>query len=254
MNHMITSMIVAALPFIASTAFSQVTLDPPSPKAFHDVRVKVPGTGLGTDLDSRSDSFEPRDTQVTITANKITVSPLMRGATDFGGVPTPQFEQLLGALPPGDYQLEIVKRALGRGSPGPVGGTISFTVPARDVNEPYDNYTDLWWSPSESGWGLGLFHHPSNKIFGTLYIYGSDGKPSWYVIPDGQFVSTNEYRGSIYRTTGPYYGGAFNPAQISVTAAGTAIIEFGAFDPTRAQIVFVIDGVAFNKSIQRQSF
>ncbi len=236
-------------------AVGPIALDPPDPKPFRDVRVKIAGAALGVDLDGRPDRFDPVDTQVTMSGNKITLSPLMTGAPDFSAsIPTPPLDQLVGALPPGDYLLEVLKRSQGRGSSGPVGGTIGFRVPSKSLTEPLSDYTDLWWVPSQSGWGLGLVHHPSNQIFGTLFVYGADGKPSWYVIPGGRFTDQTHFEGSIYRTTGPYFGVAFDPAQVGVTLAGTAQIAFDPYDSNAATVNFVIDGVVFHKSIQRQSF
>ena len=38
------------------------------------------------------------------------------------------------------------------------------------------DFTDLWWNPSESGWGLSLVQHPTRAMFGVWYTYGLDGK------------------------------------------------------------------------------
>lgn len=249
--------LVAALTFaaaaLAAPAVAQVSIDPPSPKAFHTVRVKVPASALGLDADGQPDHYESTETTVVMVGNKITVSPLMRGHTDFAS-PTPALDQAVGALPPGNYELEVVKRATGKGLPGKIGSTITFTVPARTVSEPIGNYTDLWWIPSESGWGFGLFHHPTHQMFGTLFVYGADGRPTWYVIPSGQFVDATRFEGQLYRTTGPYFGGPFNPAQVQPIPAGSAIIIFDQYDLDKASLTFVIDGVTFNKFVQRQSF
>ncbi len=42
----------------------------------------------------------------------------------------------------------------------------------------YD-YTDAWWVPTESGWGV-IFTQSNNFIFATFFIYGQDKKPTWY--------------------------------------------------------------------------
>jgi len=254
MKILFARLLVAAISFAATHVSAQIVLDPSSPVPFRDISVKVAGVSLGLDLDGRADNFDPRNTLVTMTLNKITVSPLMTGNTDFGGVPTPLLDQVIGAFPPGDYEVEVVKRAVGRGSSGPVGETMHFSVRAKAPTEPYVNYTDLWWNASESGWGLGIIHHPSHQIFATLYVYESSGKPTWYALPGGVFLTPTDFRGSLYRTTGPYYGGPFNPSQVNVTAAGTATISFDPFDSTKGVISFVIDGVPFEKLIQRQPF
>ena len=246
--------ITAALSLIGD-AFAQVTLEPANPKAFRDIRVKVPGSALGIDLDGRPDSYDPVDTQVTMAGNRITVSPLMRGAPDFSAaIPTPALDQFIGALPAGTYQIEVVRRASGRGSAGTVGSVLTFTVSPRQASEPLADYTDLWWVPAESGWGIGLFHHPSNQIFVTLFVHGADGKPAWYVIPSGEFVDPITYRGQIYKTTGPYFGGPFDPTQFHISPAGSGEINFDPYNLDKAAINFVIDGVRFVKFIERQSF
>ena len=242
-----------AIASFVSPAAAQVSIDPSNPRPFHTIRVKVPSSALGVDIDGQPDHYESAETTVVMTNNRITVSPLMRGRTDFGS-PTPALDQDVGALPPGNYELEVVKRATGRGSPGKIGATITFTVPARMASEPIANYTDLWWLPSESGWGFGLFHHPTHQMFGTLFVYGTDGRPTWYVIPAGQFVDATRFEGQLYRATGPYFGGPFNPSQVQPIAAGSAIIIFDQYNLDKASLTFVIDGVTFNKFVQRQSF
>lgn len=254
MKHQLVATFLAAAIAVPAICIGQVSIDPANPKPFHLIRVKVAPGGLGPDADGQTDTFNPGETQVTLAGNKITISPLMRGHVDFGGLPPVPFDQMIGAFPPGTYQVEIIRRATGRGSAGPVGGTVTFTVPAATTAEPLVNYTDLWWRAEESGWGLGLFHHPSNQIFGTLFVYGADGRPTWYVMPNGQFIEPHIFQGPLFRTTGPYYGGPFNPTQVLPVAAGTATIEFDRYDLDKALIAFTIDGVTFNKFVRRQSF
>ena len=87
--------------------------------------------------------------------------------------------------------------------------------------------TDLWFNPSESGWGLALAQH-GNNIFGVWYTYDTDGEPLWFVLPGGSFAGPNSFSGTLYRTTGPYFGNAsFDPAMVIGTQAGTATIDFG---------------------------
>lgn len=40
------------------------------------------------------------------------------------------------------------------------------------------NYSDLWWQPIESGWGLTI-EHQGNLIFAAWYTYAADGQPVW---------------------------------------------------------------------------
>jgi hypothetical protein len=86
--------------------------------------------------------------------------------------------------------------------------------------------TDLWFNPDESGWGLSLANH-GNNIFGVWYSYDTDGEPLWFVLPGGAFTGVNAFSGSLYRTTGPYFGNAtFDPTSVVATNVGTAQINF----------------------------
>ncbi|QJR15187.1 DUF1800 family protein [Usitatibacter palustris] len=116
------------------------------------------------------------------------------------------------------------------------------------------NFTDIWWNPSESGWGVALSHH-HDKIFGLLYIYDADGKPLWVSMPDGKFENNGRtYVGSLYRTTGPSYRAAFfNPTQVNVSSVGTARIDFGADDQS-ATMQVTIGSYQSTKQVKRYSF
>jgi hypothetical protein len=54
------------------------------------------------------------------------------------------------------------------------------------------------------------------SIFATFFIYGSDGKPTWYT---GQTNgdSNGNFTGLLYASTGPYFGAAtiFSPATMT---------------------------------------
>ncbi|MCB1588151.1 MAG: hypothetical protein KDI56_04560, partial [Xanthomonadales bacterium] len=41
-----------------------------------------------------------------------------------------------------------------------------------------DNYSDLWWNPTEAGWGLTLAHQ-GDVIFLLWYTYGEGGRDQW---------------------------------------------------------------------------
>ena len=58
------------------------------------------------------------------------------------------------------------------------------------------HYGDLWWSPAESGWGLSITQQAST-LFAVWYAYRSDGRPVWYVLPGGSWVSGDTYTGTL---------------------------------------------------------
>jgi hypothetical protein len=114
------------------------------------------------------------------------------------------------------------------------------------------DYTDLWWNPNESGWGLNLIQHASRNIFGVWYTYGLDGKRIWYVVPGGTWIATNVFRGSIYVTSGPPQNGAFDPNRVTVNSVGTATLTFA--DANNGTFAFSINGISGTKVIARQPF
>lgn len=115
-------------------------------------------------------------------------------------------------------------------------------------------YGDLWWNASESGWGLSV-----SQQFGTLfavwYTYAADGRPVWYVMPGGQWVSGEAYTGTLYRTSEPpgaFFGGTFDPALVSRIPVGSMTLRFTA--PGTGTMSYVVDGVGGERPIARQPF
>lgn len=114
------------------------------------------------------------------------------------------------------------------------------------------DYTDLWWNPNESGWGLNLIQHPSRVIFGVWYTYAPDGKRTWFVMPSGTWTTSSTYTGPLYATAGPHLAQPFDAAKVHVSPVGSATLSFS--DANRGTFSFTIDGVAGSKSITRQPF
>src|SRR5438874_11791280 len=80
--------------------------------------------------------------------------------------------------------------------------------------------SDLWWIPTESGWGI-QFVQEETTIFATMFVYGPDGNPTWYVATM-DYVGFLTWTGKLYATTGPWFGTIpFNPNTVTVTAVGT---------------------------------
>lgn len=115
-----------------------------------------------------------------------------------------------------------------------------------------DNFTDLWWIPAESGWGMNI-NHQSNILFATLFTYAADGSPLWLVLSEGRLQADGSYSGTLYRTAGPPFGAnPWSPSGVSLTAVGTMRIAFTNAD--NATLAYTVDGVAVSKSIERQRF
>jgi hypothetical protein len=129
-------------------------------------------------------------------------------------------------------------------------GSLSAPPPPATI-VPAFNFSDLWWNPNESGWGLNLVQHATSNVFGVMYTYEAPNRPLWLVIPGGTWTSSMQFTGGIYRVTGPLLQG-FDPARVNVRPVGTATITFS--DKDHAVFTFTIDGTQVSKNITRQPF
>lgn len=117
------------------------------------------------------------------------------------------------------------------------------------------DFSDLWWNPNESGWGANVAQQ-NDILFVTLFVYGPNGSPTWYVASGttwtGQSASTPTFTGKLYQTSGPFFTGAFNPANVTVTEVGT--LTFAASGANAATLTYSVNGAVVTKSVQRQTF
>lgn len=115
-----------------------------------------------------------------------------------------------------------------------------------------ENYSDMWFNPSESGWGVTIADHET-QLFAVYYTYDTDGSPLWFTVSGGTFnASRTEFSGDLYRSTGPSYTGSFDPAAVVRTKVGTATFQF---TPGGAALfTWTIGAVTRTKQIQRLPF
>jgi len=115
-----------------------------------------------------------------------------------------------------------------------------------------ENYSDMWFNPSESGWGVTIADHET-QLFAVWYTYDTDGFPLWFTVPGGTFnANRTAFTGELYRTTGPSHTGPFDPAAVTRTKVGTASFEFTPGGP--ANFSWTIGSVTRTKQIQRLPF
>src|SRR5690349_7450634 len=119
------------------------------------------------------------------------------------------------------------------------------------------DFSYLWWNSQESGWGMNVIQQDDIQFI-TLFVYGSNGQPTWYVAPETTFrgVDSNgvlAFSGPMYATTGPYFGsGTFNPSNVTARQVGT--IAFAAAEVSGAAVVYSVDGVNVTKTVRRQTW
>jgi hypothetical protein len=130
-------------------------------------------------------------------------------------------------------------------------------LPALCANSFTPDVSDLWWNPAESGWGLNLIQQ-ANVLFGTFFVYGSDGRARWYVAsnlassgPSGDRSQT--FRGDLYESTGPLVlSTPFDPASVARRRVGDATVQYTA--PNSINLTYTVDGSSTTKALQRQTW
>jgi hypothetical protein len=131
---------------------------------------------------------------------------------------------------------------------------LAVSLPAAATTYSTD-YTDLWYNPNESGWGVNLIQQ-NETIFATLFVYGADTAPNWFVASNVAPVSTGNqttFTGTLYKTTGPFFGATqFDPDSVRVTVVGT--ITFTFTSATTATMQYVVNGTLITKSVVRQTW
>src|SRR5208282_3755474 len=111
------------------------------------------------------------------------------------------------------------------------------------------DYTDIWYLPSESGWGVNMVQ-ADNVMFATFFVYGPGNVPTWYTAVLYGDANGN-FSGNLYATVGSYFGNPWNPGSFVATLVGTA-----SFAPSSAYqgtlSYHFTAGITVTKLIQRQ--
>lgn len=113
------------------------------------------------------------------------------------------------------------------------------------------NYTDLWWNPAESGWGVSITQHISGVAFVAWYTYDVAGNPKWYVV-SSCVMSDAGCAGTLYETSGPAFGPGFDASRVVVRKVGSLSFDFTG--PDNGTMTYSVGGQTGVKSISRQPF
>ena len=156
----------------------------------------------------------------------------------------------LGSFPAGSFNVSV--RDAGGVEVASTSFSVDDTYSGRTHAFPIVDYTDHWWNSQESGWGMSIMQHPDGQLFAVWFVYNNATQPTWYTLQPGQWSDFKTFTGTVYKTTGPYFGGPFDPRQVGVTQAGTATLSFDS--PSTGTFNYIIDGVTSSKSIARLPF
>jgi hypothetical protein len=121
-----------------------------------------------------------------------------------------------------------------------------------DGSAPSD-YTDIWWNPTEPGWGVNV-NHQGDTLFATWFTYDADGSGMWLVMPDTRRQPDGSYSGTVYRTTGTPLSqiNGQAAAHFPASTVGSGTFRFAA--NAAGTFSYVVNGVSQSKGIQRQVF
>jgi hypothetical protein len=158
----------------------------------------------------------------------------------------------LGRFPAGTYTVRVSSfyELSFTVAPIPI-GTPPFSTVLPKI--PSINYSGHWWNPSESGWGLSIEQGPTGVLYAVWFVYGPRGDPVWYTFQSDKWTlwTSNGVSGPIFRTTGPYLAGTFDPTQVSQTQVGSGFLSFSNYNTGR--FTYKLDGVTdyVDKAITR---
>ena len=113
------------------------------------------------------------------------------------------------------------------------------------------NYQDMWWTPTELGWGINLTHQGS-VIFATWFTYDNAGLPIWFYMIANQ-IGSGQFSGPFYSATGvPFNLINGSPALLQSAAIGSGALTF--IDGEHARFDYTVLGVSGSKMIEREVF
>jgi hypothetical protein len=110
------------------------------------------------------------------------------------------------------------------------------------------DYSDIWWTPGEGGWGMNIAQS-DNFIFATFFVYDVNKMPTWYagnLSKDGN----GNFTGGLYATTGPYLGTVpYDSSQYHASQVGVA--TFSPQSADTALLTYNVGAVNVVKNMQR---
>jgi peptidase M23-like protein len=121
------------------------------------------------------------------------------------------------------------------------------------TREGLTNYQDLWFNPTEPGWGINL-NHQGDTIFATWFTYGASGRGQWLVASDARRQPTGEFVGRLYRTRGISFDRISGASATTAPPTDVGSVTLSFTNGEAGRLAYVVDGVSQAKSISRQTF
>jgi hypothetical protein len=128
----------------------------------------------------------------------------------------------------------------------------ALAIPARA-----ENYSDLWGTPAEPGWGISIADHETS-LYAVWLTFREDGNPTWMVMPGGTLsADRRHFTADIYATSAPPdEDGLFDPLRVRAKRVGTASFDFApeGLAAGSARFTYEVGAVQGRKVISRQAF
>ena len=223
--------LLAALALPVHAALS-ISFEPASPSPADEIVVTI------RDSSPTCPSIIPSATRFDAPS---TIRIAYRRIGDCGFAPFSESKTTIGPLPWGTYTLAVgIDSSAITPPPGPE-ATTPLVVSHPAANVPDENYAGHYTTGPFSAEGV-FIEQFGGKAFLTLATYDSEGRPSWYVMPDARsaFNATRnrfEFTGTMYRTR----RGPESPPSIAVISVGTGVWYPTGFDTLRLETT--IDGI-----------
>jgi hypothetical protein len=152
---------------------------------------------------------------------------------------------------------------------------LSLALPAAAQSVPAANYSDMWFLPAESGWGVSLVqHNGTHQAYAVWYTYdprepdpasAGNFKPLWIVMAGGTWTSPTRLTGPVYVLNGtPFNQSGSNRAinqvgtfTFNFTDASNGTFTYAIAPPAgipSTDPAFGLPSFSGTKSITRQSF
>jgi hypothetical protein len=156
----------------------------------------------------------------------------------------------IGPFPTGTYPIEVFNVGNTSNTPDARASLVVTDPTPSRTTTPWVDYSDHWWNPQESGWGMMIWHEVKlNQFMAAWFGYDAEGNPYWFTVQGGiwqRVVNGNSvgfrYSGKVYESSGPNYTVLnYDPDKVSARQIGTAVIEF--IDARNGMLTFTIDGV-----------
>ena len=151
---------------------------------------------------------------------------------------------LFDGVAPGTYQ--VAREGWGWSTFRSVTGSVRV-LPAGAAAPAHTNLSGNWFDPAAPGRGLNIVQGASGKLLvvwldhGLTFrdFSGLPSTPNWFVIPSGQWIAANKFRGILYRSFGSPAAVEWSAANARSEPLGLGTLTFASSTEVTFQVEFM---------------